>query len=252
MSTITITFGDQAENHVGMQMIGAPAQRGYSTEDLQRIKTNIDNLGYVTEYHNLNELTNQPTENASVLVIRNGVNMLLSNSQYTIDNLFDEQRNLEWDKKAFMYGRVVNKTARYNLCYGEDNQEPDYENSKGRIISWNDIPCTRHIKIHLSTYFGELSQNLVAEGNMYYNNTKCGIGWHGDAERRIVIAMRLGDSMDLCYRWYLKGNPISDKLSIRLNHGDVYIMSAKAVGTDWKTRNKPTLRHSAGAPKFIN
>lgn len=34
MSSITITFGDQAENHKGMQIIGTPAEKGYSRQDL--------------------------------------------------------------------------------------------------------------------------------------------------------------------------------------------------------------------------
>jgi hypothetical protein len=38
-----------------------------------------------------------------------------------------EQIKLDWDQKAKMYGRVVNKSARYNLCYNLIPQEPDYE-----------------------------------------------------------------------------------------------------------------------------
>ena len=33
---------------------------------------------------------------------------------------------------------------------------------------------------------------------------------------------------------------------ITLNHGDIYIMSEKSVGNDWKRRKIPTLRHAAG------
>lgn len=36
-----------------------------------------------------------------------------------------------------------------------------------------------------------------------------------------------------------------------LNNGDIYIMSEKAVGTDWKKKNTLTLRHAAGAPKYL-
>jgi hypothetical protein len=35
-------------------------------------------------------------------------------------------------------------------------------------------------------------------------------------------------------------------MTIKLNDGDMYIMSEKAVGTDWKKKNICTLRHSAG------
>jgi len=33
---------------------------------------------------------------------------------------------------------------------------------------------------------------------------------------------------------------------INFNHGDIYIMSDKAVGNDWKKRKIHTLRHAAG------
>jgi hypothetical protein len=35
-----------------------------------------------------------------------------------------------------------------------------------------------------------------------------------------------------------------------LNHGDLYVMSEKAVGQDWKRKVIPTLRHAAGAKKY--
>lgn len=40
------------------------------------------------------------------------------------NDLFNEQKNLDWDTKAYMYGRVVNKHARHNLCFGQDSQDP--------------------------------------------------------------------------------------------------------------------------------
>ena len=35
-----------------------------------------------------------------------------------------------------------------------------------------------------------------------------------------------------------------------LNHGDLYVMSEKAVGTDWLLKNTLTLRHAAGSRKY--
>lgn len=42
----------------------------------------------------------------------------------------------------------------------------------------------------------------------------------------------------------------SSGVKLNLHNGDMYIMSEKATGNDWKKRNTPTLRHSAGASKF--
>ena len=36
--TFTLTFGDQAENHVGMQKIGSLASEGFSKEELERAR----------------------------------------------------------------------------------------------------------------------------------------------------------------------------------------------------------------------
>ena len=36
----------------------------------------------------------------------------------TATDMYNEQTKLEWDTKAYMYGKVVNKHARHNLCYG--------------------------------------------------------------------------------------------------------------------------------------
>jgi len=95
---------------------------------------------------------------------------------------------------------------------------------------------------------------LFAEGNYYYDINKCGIGYHGDTERKIVIGIRLGASMPLCFKWFTKGEPInadSHKIQIILNDGDIYLMSEKAVGYDWKKKNKVTLRHAAGCDKYL-
>ena len=36
-SAITITYGDQAENHTGMQILGIPKQSGLNIDDLNDI-----------------------------------------------------------------------------------------------------------------------------------------------------------------------------------------------------------------------
>ena len=126
------------------------------------------------------------------------------------NKMYNEQNILDTDKKAFMYGRVLNKRARHNLCFGDYSQEPDYKNEKGRIISWNNVPITNKLRQLFSTYFGENTTDLTAEGNYYYDVNKCYIGYHGDTERKIVIEVRLGASMPLYYTWFHNNNPASD------------------------------------------
>jgi hypothetical protein len=255
-SVITLTFGDQAENHAGMEQIGKMVKKGegFNYSDLIEIQEKFKTLGAQTFLHNLkNDKSNL---DAYVLIIRDGVNLIykdlgLDLKIYNKDKLFDEQSKLDVDKKAFMKGRVVNKKARWNLCFDEKDSSPDYDNKKGRVISYRDVILTNILFESFPNYFGNKSKDLKGEGNYYYDITKCGIGYHGDSERRKVLAIRLGASMPLYYQWYYKSQRVEDRIKLDLNGGDIYLMDEKAVGTDWKLRNTYTLRHAAGCNKYI-
>lgn len=57
--------------------------------------------------------------------------------------------------------------------------------------------------------------------------------------------------MPLHYVWYKAGKAITKNIIMPpLNHGDIYIMSEKATGFDWKKKNIYTLRHAAGSKKY--
>lgn len=248
MSTITITFGDQAENHVGMQKIGEMANEGFTLDDLLETKELFENDGAKCKLIHLNKYLDNDIDDAYVLIIRNAVEYLTGN----LDGIYEEQLELNPDKKALMYGRVVNKNARYNLCFDKKGQKANYEEGKGTIIAYKKVPLLHHLRKMLPVYFGEKAKRLTAEGNYYYDITKCGIGFHGDAERKKVIAMRLGETLPLHYQWFYQSQPIGKRCKLKIHHGDIYVMSEKATGNDWKKKNTYTLRHAAGAPKFLS
>ena len=249
MPTLTITIGDRAENHVHMQMIGTAAPCGFNAKELETIQTTFEDKGTTCELIDL-AANRENVQSADLLVIRNGVDVILEDDG-NADELYEENSTLPFDKKAKMYGRVCNKKARHNLCYGLTSQEPDYEAGKGRIIAFTEVLLLNLIMSRLVKFFGEKAANLVAEANWYYDILKCGIGFHGDAERRIVIGIRLGETIPLHYQWFFKGKPVGERIKVNLNHGDIYVMSDKATGYDWKKKNIPTLRHAAGCKKFL-
>jgi hypothetical protein len=109
--------------------------------------------------------------------------------------MFDEQCSLNYDKKAYMYGRVVNKNARWNICFSDFSQEPDYENKKGRIIDFRDVSLMRFLRDKLSQITDSF---LIAECNYYYDVKKTGIGFHDDSERKKIIGVKLGEKIPLC------------------------------------------------------
>lgn len=270
MQTFTITFGDQAENHVGMQKIGQQADTGFTLDDLEKAKIWFESKGIECSLVNLkSSLLDEATPDVEIpdaylLIAHAGLNCLLGPDHNTTD-FFKEQEALPKDTKAFMcavachrgeskipYGRVVNKHARHNLCFGSHDQEPDYEKGQGRIIAFHHTPLLEHLRQSFPEILGVKGKDLVAEGNYYYDIKKCGIGYHGDTERYKVIGIRVGASLPLRYLWYYKGVPIGPYIEFILDDGDIYIMSEKTTGRDWKKRNIMTLRHAAGADKFIN
>jgi alkylated DNA repair dioxygenase AlkB len=256
-STFTLTYGDCAENHKGMQMIGKMADKGFTHDDLKKTMKWFEEQGCECE---IIELSNNdlcelpkgtPLQEAYLLIVRNGVNAILKEIEKTADDYYKEQDKLPKDTKAFMYGRVVNKNARHNLCFGEEYQAPDYETGKGTIIAFKDVPCLDKIRTKLPEIMGKCAEKLVVEGNYYYDIKKCGIGYHGDTERTKVVGVRLGATLPICYQWYHKSKPVGKNMRFEVNHGDIYVMSEKTVGQDWKRSSIFTLRHAAGSDKFI-
>lgn len=59
--------------------------------------------------------------------------------------------------------------------------------------------------------------------------------------------------MPVAFQWYLDGKVLGQRAVLQLRHGDVYAMSEKATGCDWKLNRKGyTLRHAAGAVKYTH
>lgn len=250
---MTLTFGDVAENHTRMQKLGGLSEHGFSLDDLNHISGYFDNCEIIDLKEYIGEEFEHlkaTTEDAHVLIIKNGINQMFEDEFFS-DKLYNEQARLERDTKAVMYGRVVNKHARHNLCFGYESQEPDYENGKGRVYAFNELPYLNQVLEKFYEITGKSGTDLYAEGNYYYNPSKTGIGYHGDTERRIVMGVRLGVSVNLCYGWYYGGKAAGEKVAMpTLEHGDIYIMSEKAVGNDWKKKKILTLRHAAGCKKY--
>jgi hypothetical protein len=250
-STITLTFGDMAENHVGMEQIGARVAKGCGVglQDLKAILLKCNAAGIHTKLHVLNGPDQPP---AYLLIFKKGVEALLGSYPGASAALFKEQAALDHDKKALMYKRVCNKKARWNLCFSEEGHPPAYEEGKGRVVAYDDVPLTRALHAALPSWFGPKAEGLQCEGNYYYDAASCGIGYHGDTERRRVFAVRLGATIPICFQWFQRGEPVGRRLQFDLEDGDIYIMSEKTVGTDWKSQIVPTLRHAAGAATYTN
>jgi hypothetical protein len=249
METITVTFCDRGENHVGNQQIGALAPEGFTYSDLEKIQAYLAEQNISTELYNLKNTLSMEYQDidAGLLIIRKGINLFVTDER----DIFDELRTLTYDKHAKMYGRVVNKRARHNLVFADFDQEADYEMGKGTIVNYSHLPYLSHVRNYLPKLSDQPSiqqklTNLVGEANHYYDIQKTYIGPHGDLERRIVVGLRLGASFPLYYWWYLNNKRISPRMDFSLNGGDIYFMAEKTCGFDSKKKKIPVLRHAAG------
>jgi len=101
--------------------------------------------------------------------VKQFVDFILKDAGLTKEDMFREQAALDVDKKAFMKGRVVNKKARWNLCFDDKSREPDYQNKMGRIVALKDVPITKMVSDRFVEFFGPKAANLKGEGNYYYD-----------------------------------------------------------------------------------
>ena len=279
---ISLTMAPGGENHRGNQLIGRMPIKGegfkYSDIEImgEKIRKSMgDNvevldLNTLSDVNVIKELGNE--DQARVLILRNWA------SKDTTKQIYKECVENKWDSKYLdpnkyrteikdgkevrIRGRVMNKLARTNLCYVAGmSQEPEYIEGKGTIIDLNTKSTLNSevskLRTTLQTALVEGGSDSkveinVVEGNRYYDLKKTGIGFHGDTERVVVICLTIGGGggYPMRFQWFKDGMPIGNSIDLALNDGDVYIMSEKSVGADWKLRSKYTLRHSAGAERY--
>jgi len=257
----TLTFSSTVENH-GMSIHGEKAD-GYTIQDLEDAKNKIKSIfnDANVEIFDLRtvlpENKKEEAEPASILIFKNGVNILLNTIGKNSVDLFNEHEVLKKDTKYkdMKRGKVLNKKSRHNLCFADEEREPDYDQGIGTIVSFSKLPLTSHIRKALPKIIGKKAANKKAEGNYYYDLNETGMGFHGDSERKDVIGVRFGEDQysgfPLHYQWFLNGEAMGDRYKFDLKNGDIYIMSEKAAGNDWKKRKILTLRHAAGADKYL-
>lgn len=243
-SCITLTFCECSENHVGMEKNGKLSSVGYSADDLDSVIDKLNGKFNIERYNLLDYLKKDDYVGKipELLVIRNYIDFH--------ENLYESLININWDRKYYDNRRqkVLNKHARANLCFGHTHSDADFENKKGTIVAYSSIANLDVLKNNVEGLLND--SNLQCEGNLYDDIEKNGIGWHGDAERRKVVGVRLGKSAPLKFRWYKNSVNLGETLNLVLNSGDLYIMTEKTTGNDWKRRNIYTLRHSAIATKY--
>lgn len=259
------TFCEVGENGPPpMERVGEEVDRGLTADEVRQIhkdlglpKQCLKELGKLCP---ASKSCKHFTDDAVVLHIPNGVNVLVG-EESAADALLAELAPLKADKMALMgrgEGRKVkHKKARHNSLLYDAPQEADYPNGKGTIHKVGDLACWARLRgaivDRVPALQSILKAPMVVEINKYYDTLGAigdptGIGWHGDEERKIVVGVRLGatEDMPMNWQWFYRHEPVGEKLVVPLKHGDMYIMSAKAVGTDRPKSARYTVRHATG------
>ena len=255
--TWSLTIGNGGENHTGMEFLGNLRKKGdgWSVEKLMKAKDILVNIfGKKVDMYNLNELCLEgivipekceKPKDAYLMVVRN---FLAKNVH---ENFKKELNSYEWDRKYYdtRRGKVLNKLARANVCYGKIRRAADFENKKGTIIGFDQSPLVEHLLKVVEILMED--ENLIVEGNQYDDVNKNGIGPHGDTERVCVACLRVGASMPMKFGMFWNCKLRGKSFQTIINGGDLYFMSEEAVGAEWKKKSKWVWRHCAGAPKYL-
>ena len=164
-------------------------------------KSYFEKMGCVCELICLNDLIedNDGVEKAYVLIMRNSVDKIYENEkcEKKSKDLYEELKKRKWDDKYWdtRRGRVLNKNARVNMCVSDFSQEANYEEKKGTVYNFKDLNLLNIIRKNLNNV-GKAFENMNAEGNWYYNLVNCGIGFHGDVERKKSIGCKIRYEVD--------------------------------------------------------
>lgn len=178
----------------------------------------------------------------------------------TTRDLWNEIQPLPWDTQVKLHGTVKNKRARYNLCFADYSLEPDYEAHQARVYDMTRLPHMCALRGRMAAAISSVVatgpslggsgqtpiEAMECEGNYYYDLDHTYIGFHGDTERKRVVGVRLGATIPLWFQWYSASRPVGPAMMVDLHDGDLFVMSDKAVGHDWRRPSIHTLRHAAG------
>lgn len=183
--------------------------KGFTLKELRNIENKFKKEGIATEIWNIGN--GKKVNDAYLLIIRNGTSVFLKDL-YTTDELLNEQKKLSTKIKK---GPVSKK--RKNEA------------------------CLEGLQNNLKRFFGKKAKDLLCERKYCRDVSIC----HGNNKRKkVLITACLGKTLLLRFRWFHKKIPFDKSRNFILNDGDIYVMSEKAIGSDWKNAIIPTLQHA--------
>ena len=204
ISVISCTFGPVAENGTGKnEKIGTDLERGFNLPEFLAAHAKLDSLGVDAKIYNLGDLLigvdlpeDMPKPNPAYILIMGGVvdSVLKIHKKTALDLTNQLKDDKMYDKKKYMRGAVKNCWARICCCVADFSQKADYSviPVKGTVHDFKSLPLLDLLRNVNEIIFGPKAKKFYCELNKYHHD-KAGIGFHGDAERKLVICYKCGD-----------------------------------------------------------
>ena len=255
------TVSPTAEHHAGMKISGNLDHAPISAEVAKNMEQWFVSQGYTAQCFNLADLTGV-NHTGGVLQVKGGAAAFCN-----VDKMWDTFVALPKDSqyKDVRTGKVKNKHKRSNVNAGEEAEEANIDEGIGTTVSFQSTPELKKCLDGLKQ-FGPDFQELLAEGNFYHTPTQCGIGYHGDTERKWAMGFTMGKTRFIDFQAFVRAYPVGPTIRLTLEHGDIYLMYESGCGWDWKRTpavgelpsgcprrqyHAPHFRHRAGDEGFL-
>jgi len=263
-TAISVTYTDFVESD--RSGVGAgKAGKGFSREDLEKIRDLCSHLGLTCEMYKVYGKNNDKEVTGHVLVLRGALpttqqSVALPTTQSVVDELCNKIPPDNIDTMMWSWGACKNK-SRWNTNLTEKKVKGDMENPNPELrhssqFPFSELPEQSLVREEL-TRWGRLTgvsglMNMIAEVN-YYGITPPGkkkpsrppgIGWHIDDERKKVVGLSLVHSRKLRLAAHDGVQPAGAVTEIKLSPGDIYIFDTVASGTSYRGLH---IRHCASA-----
>ena len=181
------TLSPTAEHHAGMQISGNIDHVPIPASTASSVASWFESQGYDVTNIDLSVATGVPVD-GGVLHVKNGASRLCD-----VDRMWDTFIGLPKDSQYLdRGGNVRNKHKRSNVNVGPHAESADIERGVGTTVAFSSAPEVSKLLRGLTQFGGGLDQIEVAEGNFYHTPVQCGIGLHGDSERKFAVGVSMG------------------------------------------------------------
>ena len=238
--SFTLTFSDASP----VKRVGKNAKNGFSIAELRKMCIDFGKKGFECEWIDLNAamppchvLINTPK--AAVLVIRKGVSWFKSEA----DDLLLKLKSLQWNEQVWLKHKLVKNPMRRHLKFGEKQ----YVSDEGLVVALKACPDIMKIRDSLNEMYSYRSVNFEVEGDHYYDMERCGRDSFGDWDKRMLVGLQVGATMKMAFTWWYQESKFSTPVEIELHHGDIFVLSDKAVGHDIHRKAIATLKRTCGS-----